>query len=172
MPVNASYCAPKPARPINAAGRWLALPLAAALLSACAGGPQFLAIEPPEDGNAVVYVYRQHGVFGLAMRPDIFVDGQQVGDLPAGGYLRVEVPMPNGLRRISVGGRRCIPLGGETFAPGSVSLSPGSTAYVELDIQVGSQAAGDRYVWNNTCRLQLAEPAKALAILPSLKLAH
>ncbi len=145
--------------------------IVASLLSACATGPRFSAVEPPPDSHALVYIYREHGVFGLAMRPDIWVDGQQVGDLPAGGYLRVEVPLASGPRRVFVGGRRCSPLRSRAEAPGAIHLTPGSTFYVQLDIETGSQAQGERYVWNNSCRLQVAEPGKALAALAKLKLA-
>lgn len=172
MHVNNPSCASKPGRLNGSTALRLGLLAIAGLLSACASGPKFSATEPPKDGYAVVYIYREHGVFGVAMQPDIFVDGQQVGDLPAGGYLRVEVSMTSGPRRVFIGGRRCIPIGDSVLAPGAIDLTPGSTTYVELDIKVGNQAMGDRYVWNNTCRLQLAKPAKALAALPSLKLAH
>ncbi len=156
--------------------RCLCLPLAllalATLLVACAGGPPFTAVEAPREGHGVLYIYREHGVFGLAMQPDLFVDGKPVGALPAGGYLRVELPLPLGPRQVAVGGLRCIPLPGGAVGPSTVTLAPGGTAFVELDIQTGSRAMGDRYVWNNTCRLNHAAPDKALHALKGLKRAN
>jgi hypothetical protein len=124
-------------------------------------------------GEAVVYVYRQVGLLGAGIQPDILVDGQYVASLPPGGYLRLVVPIHAGSRRVAVDGRACIPLrAAVSFLSGTLPLSPGEVAYVELDIVAGNQAVGDRYIWNNRCRLRVADPAQALKALQSLKLPH
>lgn len=147
--------------------KW-ALLVVASLASACASGPQYSAIEPPIDGHAVIYIFRKPGVFGLAMRPDIVVDGKLAGDLPASSYLRIEVPASNAPRHVGVLGRNCIQLEGA----GALAAVSGNVLYVELDIKVGSQAAGDRYVWQNTCRLQRVDSVLALEALKGLKRAN
>ena len=61
------------------------------LLSACAAGPKFAALEAVPPGKAQIYFLRDSKLFGAGMPFDIVVDGKRVGTLASGGYLPLTV---------------------------------------------------------------------------------
>ena len=67
----------------------------------------------PPDGSGRIVFYRPSGLFGYAMRPDIFLDGRKVGESAPGAQFHVDaapgihhVTVPNSLysgdRRLEV----------------------------------------------------------------------
>ena len=54
-------------------------------------GHRFVEL-PLREGMAVVYLYREHKLFGMAAKPSIKVDGKEIGMLRNGTYLAMYVP--------------------------------------------------------------------------------
>lgn len=60
-------------------------------LTGCASGPQFRPEAGPNTDQALIYIYRVHAK-PLWMRTAVIsIDGKQVGELPNGGYLAIQV---------------------------------------------------------------------------------
>ncbi|MGO9271192.1 MAG: DUF2846 domain-containing protein [Terriglobia bacterium] len=53
---------------------------------------QFVAAPPPAAGNALVYIYRQSNIVGMAGYPTLYVNGRLVAYLHNGTYAPVEEP--------------------------------------------------------------------------------
>ncbi len=60
--------------------------LALPMLAGCASGPIFSEAPAPENGKALVYIYREPNFAGAASGAAFFIDEQRVVDLAAGGY--------------------------------------------------------------------------------------
>lgn len=60
----------------------------ALLLSGCvATGEKFRREVPAHPQEALLYIYRPSGFIGSAQRPDIRIDGENLGSVVSGGYL-------------------------------------------------------------------------------------
>lgn len=61
--------------------------LSAALLTGCgASGPAYKRIDPPTDGQGVVYIYRQASGLGMGVHGTVRANGKAVTDVKNGGY--------------------------------------------------------------------------------------
>jgi len=60
--------------------------LALPMLAGCASGPIFSEAPPPENGKALVYIYREPNFAGAGEGAAFFIDEQRVVELMAGGY--------------------------------------------------------------------------------------
>lgn len=64
------------------------------ILGGCASGPKFTEVKAaipavaPDQGR--VYFYRSNSVFGAAIQPDIFLNGDKVGTSVPGGFFFVD----------------------------------------------------------------------------------
>jgi hypothetical protein len=56
------------------------------ILIGCATGERFVKPTPPPEGKAAVYVFRERSIVGAAGASEIFINGQNLGRLPPGGY--------------------------------------------------------------------------------------
>nr|WP_316641410.1 hypothetical protein [uncultured Roseateles sp.] len=133
----------------------------ALLLSACASGPAFLAIEPPRDGEALVYLYRETGIRAAASSFDVVLDGQAMGELKNGAFLRLVYRGPAAFVALQVRGCEALKRG--------LALRPGETAFVQAEIVHGMQAVGGQAAFLNSCRLQRRGEADALPVLQGLR---
>lgn len=70
------------------------------LVSACATGPRF-SYSAPSTTESKIYLYRTYRFAGSAASPNIYLDGQLVGKLPAGGY--VLMPVTPGGHEVTIG---------------------------------------------------------------------
>lgn len=61
--------------------------LVASAVSGCvASGAKFTRETPFEPGEALLYIFRPSGFTGIAQRPDVKVDGQNLGSLVSGSF--------------------------------------------------------------------------------------
>lgn len=127
---------------------------------ACAGGPPFVAPEPPPAGRAAIYVYREAKVLGAGVVHEIWVGARPVGRMVNGGYRRIEVD--SGTVRVTA--PRCEP------ASAVVRLGLGELGYVQLALVNKTVEMGGRYYWDFGCRLVTRSEAEALAVMPGLRL--
>ncbi len=58
----------------------------AVAVSGCASGPPFTDAPPPDNGKALVYIYREANFAAAASGAAFFIDERKVVDLLAGGY--------------------------------------------------------------------------------------
>jgi hypothetical protein len=91
-------------------------------------GKQF---DPPPDGHAALYVYRE-GIFGSAILLPVSVGRRAVGALATDTWFLVDVPP--GTYDV-----RCT--GGENTDMRTVQLAPGETRYVEAAVRAGFLAS-------------------------------
>lgn len=102
------------------------------LLAACAAtGPTFTqvraSIPPLHDGDARIFFYREAGGVGLALKPEVRVNGQPVGQLPPGSFLFVD----------RSAGHFTATAGDGTDGSVTLDLPAGETAYVRMEIAIG-----------------------------------
>ena len=103
---------------------------AVALLSGCATGPKFaearntLPTLAPEKGR--LYIYRT-AVMGAAVQPDVRVNGEVVGSAKPKGFFVVDRPA----------GEYKVSSSTEVTRTLSLTLEPGQTRYVRLNIAMG-----------------------------------
>jgi len=71
--------------------RALLLSISAVILAGCASGPAFVEAPAPDNGKALIYVYREPNFAAAARNAAFYVDGRKVFDLMAGGYSYVYV---------------------------------------------------------------------------------
>lgn len=133
----------------------------ALLLSACASGPAFMAVEPARDGEAIVYLYRESGIRAAASSFDVALDGQPAGELKNGAFLRLVYRGAPGL--IGLQAKGCEPL------KRGLALRPGDIAFVQAEIVHGMQSVGGQAGFLNSCRLVRRSEAEALPVLRSLR---
>src|SRR5580658_4271145 len=102
----------------------------AALLSACAGGPAFndmkSSIPPLRSDQGRIYIYRT-AVYGTAVQPSIYLNGNVVGSAVPDGFFYVDQAPGN-----------CeITAATEVENKLTFVLDPAQTRYVRLDMQLG-----------------------------------
>ncbi|HEX7916292.1 hypothetical protein, partial [Rudaea sp.] len=65
----------------------LTLILLAAMLTGCgASGPAYKRMDPPMNGQGIVYIYRQPGHIGMGVHGVVRANGKAVTDIKNGGY--------------------------------------------------------------------------------------
>jgi hypothetical protein len=69
----------------------LTILMLATMTGCAANGPIFVKPQAAPAESSLVYIYREMGFVGSAVCYTIFVDGDEVGCLSVGGYLRTEV---------------------------------------------------------------------------------
>lgn len=131
------------------------------LVSACASGPAFTAIEPARDGEALVYLYREAGIRAAAASFDVRLDGQSAGALKNGAFLRLVHRGGPGFVGLQASG--CEPL------KRGLALRPGDIAFVQAEIVQGTQSVGGQAAFLNGCRLVRRSEAEALPVLRGLR---
>src|SRR5881397_800732 len=66
------------------------------LMIGCAGGPRFTdyakRLPPPRQGDGRIWFYRPQKVFGAALQPTVYLNGQAVGTAKPGGFFHVDRP--------------------------------------------------------------------------------
>jgi hypothetical protein len=111
----------------------------AMLTVGCATTPQSTTpstvLSAPAEGRARIVFYRPSGVFGYAMRADIFLDGKRVGKSAPGTKFYVDTTP--GIHRVTV---PTILYSGESTL--DVSVAEGQVIYVRTSI--GGSAIGGR----------------------------
>ena len=65
---------------------WLCLTVAATLLAGCASGSAFVPVTQIAPDKALIYVYREPGMRGAAITPDVSIGDQFKFPLTIGGY--------------------------------------------------------------------------------------
>lgn len=65
----------------------LSLLFLATMLTGCgASGPAFKRMDPPMNGQGIVYIYRQPGHIGMGVHGTVRANGKAVTDIKNGGY--------------------------------------------------------------------------------------
>lgn len=102
----------------------------AVLLSACATGPSFTEVSAsipamkPTDGR--VYIYR-NTIFGAAVRPDVVMNGEVVGESTSGGFFYVD----------RAAGQVTLSTSTEVEKKITFNLQPGEVRYIRVGISMG-----------------------------------
>ncbi len=103
---------------------------AAALVSGCATGVKHAemaaSMPKPKAGEGRIYFFRP-STFGLALQPNILLNGQLVGQSKAGGFFFVDKPAGKYVASAST----------ETENSLSFTLDPGETKYFRVSIGFG-----------------------------------
>jgi hypothetical protein len=145
-----------------------------AVVSGCAGGPQFAGPQAPEPGKSNVFIYRGSKFLGVLKPYDVLVDDVKIGSLHNASYLKVTVKP--GQHTIKL-----IPAFGETAGQRvgvSLDIAPEKTLYLRLDLQVGSVAtvytgtASGTTLWASNNALVYVAEAVALTELAGLNAAQ
>lgn len=104
---------------------------ALALVSGCATGPKHdeIASSMPtlKAGQGRIYFFRTNSMVGGALRPDIRLDGEVVGQSRPGGFFYVDRPAGSHLASAST----------ETDKTVSFTLQPGETKYIRSSVSMG-----------------------------------
>lgn len=143
--------------------RWVSMACIVLASAGCATGPAFVAPEPSTSGRAVVYVYRAQSVFGVGVKPELWIDARPVGAMLSGGYMRFEV-MPGAMWATRVSSPDCRSTTATVIPPAT------SVAYVQVELTHRSFELGGRHYFDYGCRLVARSEAEALAVLPGLRL--
>ena len=106
------------------------LVLALVFLQACASGPKFSEYAPtlpkPKPGNSRIWFYRT-AVFGAAVQPAVYLNGEKVGKAQPGGFFYVD--RPAGCYEA-----KCVT---EWANKTQFSLAPGSEKFIRLNMMIG-----------------------------------
>jgi Protein of unknown function (DUF2846) len=109
----------------------LVFTIAVLLLSACASGPAFVDVaasipkQNPEVGR--VYIYRSSSIVGVAIMPNIILNGDVVGEAVSGGFTFVDrAPGPIAISTSTEVEKRV-----------SFDLKPGEVRYVKVGVSMG-----------------------------------
>lgn len=133
--------------------------LAAALAAGCASGPAFVGPEAPAVGRAAIYVYRSGSLFGAGVQPRVSVGTHRMHAMRNAGYLRANVAPVN----MVVYSPDCSPMST------TLTLTPGATAYVQLELVNKTVELGGRYYFDYGCRIVERSEAEALPVLRGLR---
>ena len=101
------------------------------LLSACATGPKYeevrssLPVLDPAQGR--IYFYRQAVLFGDALQPTVWLNGEVVGESQPGGFFFVD-RTPGDYETV---------MSTETEKKLSFTLEPGQIRYIKMSIGLG-----------------------------------
>ncbi|MDQ6989343.1 MAG: DUF2846 domain-containing protein [Mariprofundaceae bacterium] len=118
-------------------GLWIAIVLA--MLGGCgAGGAKFSGLEQIADNSAQVYIYRPSSFIQSANYPDLALDGQEIGQLKNGGYLRFTVPA--GEHNLSVTGNVMMWIHRDRNVP--LKLEAGKTYFYKLTVTLNNSSTG------------------------------
>jgi hypothetical protein len=104
---------------------------AAAFVSGCATGPKHdeiaSSIPSLKAGQGRIYFFRSNSMVGGAVRPDIRLDGQVVGQSKPGGFFYVDRPAGSHVASAST----------ETEKTVSFTLQAGETKYIRSSVSIG-----------------------------------
>lgn len=110
--------------------RFLAAGMFVLAVAGCASGPRYAAaqhgIPPLAADMGRLYVYRS-SMMGIAVQPDVTLDGQTVGSAVPEGFFYVDRPAGTYTIATSTEPNRAV----------TVTLAPGQTRYVRLDVDFG-----------------------------------
>jgi len=101
------------------------------LLSACASGPRFQEVNPslvsdqPEQGR--IFFYRSSSIVGAAIKPDVLLNNETVGEAISGGFFYVD-RTPGDYKVVT---------STEVERTVSLTLDKGQTRYVRFSISPG-----------------------------------
>lgn len=108
----------------------LLVPVFALLLTACASGPKYAEVasgfEALDPAEGRIYIYRPSS-FGAAVRPNVKLNGEVVGEAISHGFFFVDRPP----------GEYTIVTSTEVDRSLSLTLEAGQTRYVRLGISFG-----------------------------------
>ena len=113
------------------AATWLLI-ASTVLLSGCATGPQFRAVESMPDGKSAVYFYRPARFYGGARSPSIYDNGEKIVDGVTNGGYTVYFVKP---------GEHVFSSKAAILSESSVrmnSKAPGEEYYIRMDILAGA----------------------------------
>jgi Protein of unknown function (DUF2846) len=133
--------------------RRLLLALCVATITGCASGPKFSEMQSkipalkPTEGR--IYVYRD-SLFGAAITPAVYANGQEVGRSMANSFFYIDRPA----------GEYKISATTEVERSLSLALAPGESKFVKVTISMGLLAGRPNF--------ELVNEAGARAALPSL----
>lgn len=129
--------------------------LCVAMMAGCATGVPYaeVAAKMPQlkSGEGRIYFLRSSSMVGAAIQPSIKLNGEVVGDSKPGGFFFVDRPVGNFVASTST----------ETENTLSFTLAAGETKYLRSSVHFG--------IMVGRVTLDLEQPEKALAELPSLK---
>jgi hypothetical protein len=137
---------------------------AMALVAGCATGPEFVAPEAPQAGEAAIYLYRKGAIGGSAITHAVTVNGSPAGKLLNGSYLRVALPAPHDFVDLLLVG--CARL------RQPLSLRVGQTAYVQAMLINKTFESGGRAYFDYGCQLAQQSEADAFNSLAGLRRAN
>lgn len=131
------------------------------VLTGCATGPAFQALEPVPTGRAQLYVYRPAAFASSVVVHKVTIDGQASAlNLPNGSWLRVVLhPGPH-----TVSVATYINFSAESCGAVQLTLAPGETAFV-ANVQETTQGVHRQYVVCTTVLKPRGDALKGLASL-------
>ncbi|MDH2289964.1 DUF2846 domain-containing protein [Cobetia sp. 10Alg 146] len=111
--------------------------------------------EMPNEGMAGIYIYRRDSMFGAAIKKDIWIDGDCVGETAPGIFFYEQVK----------GGENYKISTESEFSPNALSLAvqPGANYYIEQYMKVGIFVGG--------ANLRLVDADKGMLEVSSLDMA-
>lgn len=138
-----------------------------ALVTGCATVPleeptkteQALTFAAPQSGNAGVYIYRRANIAGTALKKDLWINGDCVGESAPGVFFYREVP----------GNQEHVIATESEFSPNEITLAttPGELHFIEQYIKMGLFVGGA-----NVAERSAEEGRKAVAKLSLAKSGH
>lgn len=95
---------------------------------------QIASLKQPQEGQAGIYVYRNHSIKGNTLKKDIWIDGQCLGQTAAGIYFYKEVE----------GGKNHIISTESEFSPNHLTLATesGKQYFIQQKIKMGAFVGG------------------------------
>ena len=113
---------------------------AIALLSGCgAGGAKFSGLEKPSHDMAQVYIYRPSAFVQSGNFPDLALDGNPVGQLKNGGFIKFSAPA--GDHTLNITGNVLQWIHRDANMP--LKLEAGKTHFYKLTVSMGGSSTGN-----------------------------